>query len=219
METKVCVAPSILSAHPMRMGEDIGKVLCLGADLLHVDIMDAHFVPNLTYGPGVVKGIREVFPNAYQDVHLMMTDPGRYVADFLKAGADEITVHVEIAGDKTAVIDQVHQAGKRVGLSVKPATPVSALTPYLNKVDLILVMTVEPGFGGQKMMPECVQKVAELRQMGFDKTISVDGGVTRDNAPMVVAAGADRLVMGTAVFGAQDPKAVMDAVKGLAHGR
>lgn len=211
----VQVAPSILSCDPMHMGRDIAMALESGADVLHVDIMDGHFVPNLTYGPGLVKGIKKAFPDAVQDVHLMMTEPEKYLDAFLSSGADEVTVHAEIAGDIPKMLQKIRAAGARAGLSVKPGTEVSAVIKYLPMLDLVLVMTVEPGFGGQKMIEKCADKVAALRRAGFAGLISCDGGVTKDNAGRLIALGCGRVVMGTAVFGAENPKEVISAVHAL----
>lgn len=199
------IAPSVLAADVLRMGQDVQRILDAGADLLHIDIMDAHFVPNLSYGPAVVKALRGGFAKAVLDVHLMMDNPQDYVKPFIDAGANEITVHVEIKADIADTLAQIRQLGARCGLSLRPGTPAEALLPYLDLCDLILIMTVEPGFGGQKMMPQALEKAAFLRSRGFGGIISADGGLSPDNAAQAIARGVNRLVMGTALFGAPDP--------------
>ena len=203
------VAPSVLAADVLHMGKDVQMVLDAGADMLHVDIMDAHFVPNLSYGPHVVRALRDGFGSAHLDVHLMMTHPGDYIASFADAGADAITIHAEISGDLHAVLRDIRRRGLVAGLSLKPNTPVDALAPYLDEAGLVLIMSVEPGFGGQKMLPETLKKLAALRAGGFKGTLSVDGGITALNADQAVTMGASRLVMGTALFKAEDPAGVI----------
>ena len=203
------VAPSVLAADVLNMGRDVQLVLDAGADVLHVDVMDAHFVPNLSYGPHVVRALRDGFGSAYLDVHLMMTHPGDYIASFADAGADAITIHAEISGDLHAVLRDIRRRGLVAGLSLKPNTPVDALAPYLDEAGLVLIMSVEPGFGGQKMLPETLKKLAALRAGGFKGTLSVDGGITALNADQAVTMGASRLVMGTALFKAEDPAGVI----------
>ncbi len=197
------VFPSILAADLLWLQKDIRDVLDAGADGLHVDIMDGHFVPNLSFGPEIVRELRKAFPEVFLDVHLMLSSPERYLDVFAKAGASSITIHQE-AENACACLRQIHSLGLPAGLSIKPATSEQSIVPYLDETDSILVMTVEPGFGGQKLMPECLSKITALRRMGYDKPIAVDGGVTLANAPNVTSAGADILVMGTAVFHAED---------------
>ena len=209
------LAPSLLAADWMKLGEEIDRMLDTGVDLLHFDVMDAHFVPNLSFGPSLCKSVHQHFPQCRLDVHLMMDQPEKYVQVFADAGAETITVHREIAKDVGPVLDGIRQAGVRCGLSVKPGTPAESLLPYLDRLDAVLIMTVEPGFGGQKFMPEQVEKIRYLRAAGYRGVISVDGGVNLENAPLLAEAGATQLVMGTAYFKAKDPMAVAQAVKAL----
>ena len=210
------LAPSLLAADLMHLGREIENMLSNGVDLLHLDIMDAHFVPNLSFGPALCRAIHQRFPACRLDVHLMMDNPEEYLRLFSDAGAESITIHREIARDVGPLLDAIHALGRKCGLSVKPATGADALAPYLEKVDSILVMSVEPGFGGQKFQPQQMEKIRALRAMGFSGVISVDGGVNLDNAPLLSQAGATRLVMGTAYFRAEDPARVVQAVKELA---
>ena len=201
------VAPSILAADFSRLGEAISGVEAGGADLLHVDIMDGHFVPNLSMGPGVVSCIRKGSDLPF-DVHLMLSEPGRYIEPFAKAGADHITVHVESCGDLADVIRRIHDLGCSAGITLRPGTPATSLRPYLEMVEMVLVMTVEPGFGGQSFMEGQLPKIASLRKM-IDATgkkiyLEVDGGVAVGTARQVKAAGADVLVAGSSVFGAKN---------------
>lgn len=210
------IAPSILAADPLHMGAQVQAVLDAGCDALHVDIMDAHFVPNLSYGPDIVRALRGAFPKALLDVHLMMTNPEKYLDVFAGAGADEITVHAEIEYDKAAIMDAIRALGVKPGLSVKPGTGAETLYPYLSGLHQILVMSVEPGYGGQSLMAETLDKLALLRKQGFSGVLSVDGGIKPANAHLAVQKGASRLVMGTAVFRSEDPRAVIEQCRRLA---
>lgn len=210
------IAPSILAADLLHMGDEIQRMLSAGADVFHLDIMDAHFVPNLSFGPDMVKAVRRAAPKAVMDVHLMMDNPSAYLEAFCKAGADEITVHVEIEEDIPAILSAIHAMGLKAGLSLKPKTPWTALKPYLSLTDLILVMSVEPGFGGQSFMPEMVSKLRSLRDFGYAGVLSIDGGISEGNASLATEAGATRLVMGTALFKAADPAQVMRLSTGKA---
>lgn len=209
--SKVLIAPSILSADFARLGEEVRNVEEGGCDVIHVDVMDGHFVPNLTIGPPVVKSLRKV-TRLPLDVHLMIDEPLQYVEDFRKAGADWITIHVEACKDVAGTLDKIASLGAKPGITLRPGTPFSAIEPYLKKAQLVLVMTVEPGFGGQSFMPDQLEKARQLKKSGFNGIISVDGGVNAQTAAQCIDAGAGLLVAGTAVFGQQDRGA---AIKGL----
>ena len=210
------LAPSLLAADALRLGYEIARMLDTGVQTLHFDVMDAHFVPNLSFGPELCKAIHKAFPGCVLDVHLMMDNPEKYLDVFAKAGAHAITLHQEVLADIPAAMQAIRGLGVRCGLSVKPGTPAETLLPYLPLLDQILIMTVEPGFGGQKFMADQVEKIQMLRAAGFEGVIAVDGGVNPDNAPLLAQAGANLLVMGTAFFKAADPAAVAQQIKELA---
>lgn len=201
------ISPSILSADFARLGDEVRAIDIGGADYIHVDVMDGHFVPNITIGPLVVDAVRKVTSKPL-DVHLMIKNPDRYIPDFAKAGADLITVHQETVPHLHRTIQLIKSLGKRAGVSINPATPVSTLEVILDDLDLVLLMSVNPGFGGQSFIPATLAKIAELRQRivqrGLKVEIEVDGGVKADNIGSMAAAGADVFVAGSAVFSTPD---------------
>ena len=208
------IAPSILSADFARLGEEVARVAD-EADLLHVDVMDGHFVPNLTIGPPVVASLRPV-TELFLDVHLMVDNPGVLLDDFAAAGADRCIVHVEL-GDPRPLFDRMRAHGMGVGLVLSPPTPVDAVLPFLDEIDLLLVMSVNPGWGGQSFIPEVLDKVrvarAEIDARDLPVEIEIDGGIKVDTAPEAAAAGCDILVAGSAVFRADDPAAAARAIR------
>ena len=209
------LAPSLLAADLLRLETEIELMLQNGVKTLHFDVMDAHFVPNLSFGPALCQAIHTRFPECRLDVHLMMDNPLDYLSVFARAGAWAITLHREPLADPRAAMREIRALGVRAGLSVKPGTAVETLLPCMDEMDLALIMTVEPGFGGQKFKAEQAEKIRALRRAGFTGDISVDGGVSMENARMLVGAGASMLVMGTAYFRAADPAAVARAVREL----
>lgn len=201
------LAPSLLSADFSKLGEESVCVSQNGADYLHVDVMDGHFVPNITFGPVVMKSLNDLDTAPY-DVHLMITDPDKYAADFVTTKTEYITVHQEACIHLHRTIQNIHALGVKAGVSINPATPLVTIENVLSDVDLVLVMSVNPGFGGQKFIPVAIDKIKELKcireEKGYGFLIEVDGGVTLDNAKEIVASGCDILVAGSAVFGASD---------------
>jgi ribulose-phosphate 3-epimerase len=214
--TMIKIAPSILSADFSRLGDDIQAVDRAGADYIHVDVMDGHFVPNITIGPLVVDALRKVTDKPL-DVHLMIENPDLYIAEFAKAGADIITVHQEAVPHLHRTVQLIKSLGKKAGVSLNPATPVETLDVILDDLDLVLVMSVNPGFGGQSFIPSALDKIRALRQRiserGLATELEVDGGVKVDNIREVVAAGADVLVAGSAVFNTDDYAATITALR------
>ena len=197
------LAPSILAADFKVLGEEIRKTEEGGAEVLHFDVMDGVFVPNISFGMPVLASIQGA-SHQIMDVHLMVTEPIRYVEEFVKSGADIVTVHWEACEDIPAAIEKIKEAGAKAGISIKPGTAVSVLEPVLEKVDMVLIMSVEPGFGGQKFMPEALDRIQELKQMidakGLSVDIEVDGGISTENVRKIIEAGANVIVAGSTVF-------------------
>ncbi len=209
------LTPSLLAADLLNLGGEIEEMTRNGIDRLHFDVMDAHFVPNLSFGPSFCRAIHGRFPALKLDVHLMMDNPEQYLETFLQAGASSVIVHREVFHDPDAIVRKIHENGVLAGLSIKPATPVKALLHWLDETDIVLIMTVEPGFGGQEFMPEQMEKIRSLRQAGYQGVIAVDGGVNLENAPLLKEAGANWLIMGTSYFRAEDPALVARKVREL----
>jgi ribulose-phosphate 3-epimerase len=210
------IAPSLLSADFARLAEEVREMERLGADWLHVDVMDGHFVPNITIGPLVVKAIRQ-HTSLPLDVHLMITDPDRYVDDFAKAGADIITVHAEATVHLHRTLQKIKQTGTKAGVALNPATPLYELEHVLSEIDLFLLMSVNPGFGGQRFIPNVLPKIERLNEWlkasGLEAEIEVDGGINAENAALVKNAGATVLVAGSFIFGAEDRQRAVQLLK------
>lgn len=213
------ISPSLLACDFAHMAEDVRRVEDAGVELIHLDVMDGSFVPNFSFGNPVIASLRPCTKLIF-DTHLMIERPEKYIEVFASVGSDIITVHVEACKDPLAVLKQIRAAGCRAGISVKPVTPVSVLEPYLEQIDLILIMSVEPGFGGQKFMPIALEKIKETRALAdscdHKIDVEVDGGITPENAGAVIEAGANILVAGSAIFHAKDVKGAVDGIRNAA---
>jgi ribulose-phosphate 3-epimerase len=216
----VQIVPSILSADFARLGEDIHKVEQGGATMLHIDIMDGHFVPNLTVGPPVVRSVRAI-TRMTLDVHLMVSDPDKYAPIFIEAGADQVSVHLEAARHLDGTLRSIQSEGIPAGVVLNPATPVSALEDVLGLADYVLIMSVNPGFGGQRFIPHALDKIRALdrrrRELGLNFAIEIDGGVNRENVAEIVRAGCDWLVSGASIFKSADPAATVAEMRSMAQ--
>ncbi|MDR1558478.1 MAG: ribulose-phosphate 3-epimerase [Clostridiales bacterium] len=210
---RIRLAPSILAADFARLGEQINEVERFGAEYLHVDVMDGHFVPNISIGPPVISSVRRVTELTI-DAHLMLEYPLRFIHDFIRAGADIINIHAE-TGDPGAAIKAIKAGGKKAGLTIKPGTPAEAVYPFIEELDLVLVMSVEPGFGGQELIPECLNKARILadyiEKHGIDTDLEMDGGIYLKNVREVIQAGVNVIVAGSAIFGNPEPGAAVSA--------
>jgi len=216
MNSSKKIAPSILSADFARLGEEIAKVEAAGADMIHVDVMDGHFVPNFTIGPPIVKAIRKV-TKLPLDVHLMMTNPEEFIPEFIEAGSNYLTVHVETCPHLHRTIQSIKEKGVKAGVTLNPATPLVSIEEILSEVDLLLIMSVNPGFGGQSFIPQALEKLKRARRMiddyGLKVELEVDGGVKPDNMAALSKAGADIFVSGSAIFGNPDYKITIQKMR------
>ncbi len=212
----IYISPSLLAADFTKLGDEVKRIEEAGADYLHLDIMDGVFVPNISFGLPVVESLRKISGLVF-DVHLMITNPEKYAERFANAGADIITFHLEACDDPAALIKKIKELGKKASISISPKTSAEALLPYLPELDMVLVMTVEPGFGGQSLIPETLEKVKVIRKAiddnGYNCNIQVDGGISEKNISLVTEAGANVIVAGTAVFRSPDPKKTIEDMR------
>ena len=207
------IAPSVLSADFGRLADEIAQVAATGVKIIHLDVMDGHFVPNITIGPPVIAKLRRHSDLVF-DSHLMISEPDKYIEPFAKAGVDNITFHIEVVNDPAAMVEKIHDLGCTAGITLNPETPVEAIAEVAPLCEMVLVMTVHPGFGGQKFMPDAARKIEEIRRIvGPDIRIEVDGGIDPQTAPVVVGYGADTLVAGNAIFARTDRHAAIEALR------
>ncbi len=212
------IAPSLLSADFARLAEDVARIESAGATMLHLDVMDGHFVPNISFGVPVIRSLRPK-TKLFFDAHLMISEPARYAEAFIKAGCDHLTFHIEVTDKPRELVDEIHRLGASAGVCLNPTTPVASIEKILDVVDLVLVMSVWPGFGGQKFISEVLPKVSELRsRLNSHQRLQIDGGIDENTIGAAAKAGADTFVAGTAVYGKPDPPAAMKNLLRLAGG-